>query len=66
MVRIVLQLGSVRKPSVKYLWKWILRICGRAFAPDLRETSSEAKRKKLVKRLKLVEPFWSLGVVRSG
>ena len=33
---------------------------------DLKETTSEAKRKKLVKRLKLIEAFGESGAVRNG
>ena len=33
---------------------------------DLAETNSEAKRKKLVKRLKLIEAFWSPKLARNG
>lgn len=33
---------------------------------ELRETGSEAKRKKLVKRLKLIESFLESGAVRNG
>lgn len=33
---------------------------------ELRSTSSEARRKKLVKRLKLVEAFWNPVLSRNG
>ena len=43
-----------------------LRQGGDQLRVELKETTSEAKRKKLVKRLKLVEAFAESGAGRNG